>query len=118
MSFDKLYFESDTYLLGRDAVKQGLEKDIFYEREDGSVWIDLTGAKLDHKLVLRSDGTSVYITQDIGTAQERYKDFGVDKMVYVVADEQDYHFQVLFETLRRLGAPYADGLVPPQLRYG
>lgn len=116
VSFDKLYFESDTYLLGRDAVKQGLEKDIFYEKEDGSVWIDLTGAKLDHKLVLRSDGTSVYITQDIGTAQERYKDFGVDKMVYVVADEQDYHFQVLFETLRRLGAPYADGLY--HLSYG
>ena len=116
VSFDKLYFESDTYLLGRDAVKQGLEKGIFYEKEDGSVWIDLTDAKLDHKLVLRKDGTSVYITQDIGTAQERYKDFGVDKMVYVVADEQDYHFQVLFETLRRLGAPYADGLF--HLSYG
>ncbi len=116
VSFDKLYYESDTYLLGRDTVQQGLEKGIFYQKPDGSVWIDLTEAKLDHKLVLRSDGTSVYITQDIGTAQERYKDFGVDKMVYVVADEQDYHFQVLFETLRRLGAPYADGLF--HLSYG
>lgn len=116
VSFDKLYFESDTYLLGRDAVRQGLEQGVFYEKEDGSVWIDLTDAKLDHKLVLRQDGTSVYITQDIGTAQKRYRDFGVDKMVYVVADEQDYHFQVLFEILRRLGAPYADGL--HHLSYG
>jgi arginyl-tRNA synthetase len=116
VDFDKLYFESNTYLLGKDAVKQGLDKDIFYQKDDGSVWIDLTDAKLDHKIVLRKDGTSVYITQDIGTAQERYSDFGVDKMVYVVADEQDYHFQVLFETLRRLGEPYADGLY--HLSYG
>lgn len=116
VEFDKLYYESDTYLLGKDTIKAGLQDGVFYEKEDGSVWIDLTGAKLDHKLVLRSDGTSVYITQDIGTAQERYKDFGVDKMVYVVADEQDYHFQVLFETLKRLGGPYADGL--HHLSYG
>lgn len=116
VEFDKLYYESDTYLLGKDTIQQGLKKEVFYEKEDGSVWIDLTSAKLDHKLVLRSDGTSVYITQDIGTAQERHKDFGVDKMVYVVADEQDYHFQVLFETLKRLGEPYADGL--HHLSYG
>ncbi|TXB68922.1 arginine--tRNA ligase [Phaeodactylibacter luteus] len=116
VSFDKLYFESNTYLLGKDAITEGLGKGIFYQKADGSVWIDLTDAKLDHKLVLRSDGTSVYITQDIGTAQERYKDFGVDKMVYVVADEQDYHFQVLFETLKRLGEPYAAGL--HHLSYG
>lgn len=116
VSFDKLYFESNTYLLGKDSITQGLEKGIFYAKEDGSVWIDLTDAKLDHKLVLRSDGTSVYMTQDIGTAQVRYKDFGVDKMVYVVADEQNYHFQVLFEILKRMGEPYADGL--HHLSYG
>ncbi|MBV6652215.1 MAG: arginine--tRNA ligase, partial [Mameliella sp.] len=116
VSFDKLYYESNTYLLGKDTIKQGLDSGVFYEKEDQSVWIDLTDAKLDHKLVLRSDGTSVYITQDIGTAQERYKDFGVEKMVYVVADEQDYHFQVLFETLKRLGEPYAEGL--HHLSYG
>ncbi|MCO6491634.1 MAG: arginine--tRNA ligase [Phaeodactylibacter sp.] len=116
VKFDKLYFESDTYLLGKDAIQNGLEKGIFYKKEDGSVWIDLTGANLDHKLVLRSDGTSVYMTQDIGTAQKRYQDFGVDKMVYVVADEQNYHFQVLFEILKRLGEPYADGLY--HLSYG
>ena len=80
------------------------------------MWVDLTDAKLDHKVVLRSDGTSVYITQDLGTAQMRYEDFGAEKMVYVVADEQNYHFQVLFETLKRLGEPYADGL--HHLSYG
>ncbi len=116
VEFDKLYFESDTYLLGKDAIQKGLDEGIFYKKEDGSVWIDLTDAGLDHKLVLRSDGTSVYITQDIGTAQKRYQDFGVDKMVYVVADEQNYHFQVLFEILKRLGEPYADGLY--HLSYG
>lgn len=114
--FDKLYFESDTYQLGKDLIEQGLEKGIFYQKEDGSVWIDLEDAKLDHKLVLRSDGTSVYMTQDIGTARLRYNDFGVDKMVYVVADEQNYHFQVLFEILKRMGEPYADGLY--HLAYG
>ena len=116
VEFDKLYFESDTYLLGKDAIQKGLEQGVFYQKEDGSVWIDLTDAGLDHKLVLRSDGTSVYITQDIGTAQKRYQDFGVDKMVYVVADEQNYHFQVLFEILKRLGEPYANGLY--HLSYG
>ncbi len=116
VSFDKLYFESDTYLLGKDLVEQGLASGAFYKKDDGSVWVDLTDAKLDHKVVLRSDGTSVYITQDLGTAQMRYKDFGAEKMVYVVADEQNYHFQVLFETLKRLGEPYADGL--HHLSYG
>lgn len=116
VAFDKYYYESNTYLLGKASIEAGLKEDIFYKKEDGSVWIDLEDAKLDHKLVLRSDGTSVYMTQDIGTAQLRYKDFGVDKMVYVVADEQNYHFQVLFEILKRLEEPYAEGL--HHLSYG
>ncbi len=118
VDFDKLYYESDTYLLGKESVQQGLKDAIFYQKEDGSIWADLTDAKpaLDHKIVLRSDGTSVYMTQDIGTAQLRYQDFGTDRMVYVVADEQDYHFKVLFEILKRMGEPYADGL--HHLSYG
>ncbi len=116
VSFDKLYYESNTYLLGKEIIDQGLGKSVFYKKEDGSVWIDLTEAKLDHKLVLRSDGTSVYVTQDIGTAQVRYQDFGTELMVYTVADEQNYHFQVLFEIMKRLGEPYADGLY--HLSYG
>jgi arginyl-tRNA synthetase len=116
VSFDKLYYESDTYLLGKDIIEKGLADGTFYRRDDGSVWIDLTDAKLDHKILLRSDGTSVYMTQDLGTARLRYEDFGVDKMVYTVADEQNYHFQVLFEILKRLGEPYADGL--HHLSYG
>lgn len=116
VSFDKLYFESETYLLGKDTIEQGLKEAIFYQKEDNSVWIDLTDVKLDQKLVLRSDGTAVYMTQDIGTAELRYRDFGVDKMVYVVADEQNYHFQVLFEIMKKLKAPYADGLF--HLSYG
>lgn len=116
VSFDKIYYESDTYLLGKDLIQQGLDNDVFYKKADGSVWIDLTDAKLDHKVVLRSDGTSVYITQDIGTARLRYNDFGVEKMVYVVGDEQNYHFQVLFEIMKRLGEPYAQGLY--HLSYG
>ncbi len=116
VSFDKLYYESDTYVLGKEYVEQGLKDGIFYQKEDSSVWIDLEDAKLDHKLVLRSDGTSVYMTQDIGTAELRYNDFGVDKMVYVVADEQDYHFKVLFEIMKRFGAPYAEGMY--HLSYG
>lgn len=116
VTFDKLYYESDTYLLGKDMVDQGLDAGVFYQKEDGSVWADLTAAKLDHKAVLRSDGTSLYITQDLGTAHLRYQDFGVEKMVYVVADEQNYHFQVLFEVLKRLGEPYAEGLY--HLSYG
>jgi arginyl-tRNA synthetase len=116
VNFDKLYYESDTYLLGRETVDQGLHSGVFYRLEDGSVWIDLEDAKLDKKLVLRKDGTSVYITQDIGTAQMRYRDFGAEKMIYVVADEQNYHFQVLFEIMKRLGEPYAQGLY--HLSYG
>jgi arginyl-tRNA synthetase len=116
VEFDKLYYESDTYLLGRSIVEQGLEKGVFYRLEDGSVWIDLEDVKMDKKLVLRKDGTSVYITQDLGTAQLRNQDFGMDKMVYVVGDEQIYHFQVLFEILKRLGEPYANGLY--HLAYG
>ena len=116
VSFDKLYFESNTYLLGKDIISDGLKAGVFYQKPDQSVWIDLEDAKLDHKLVLRSDGTSVYMTQDLGTARLRYEDFGVNRMVYVVADEQNYHFKVLFEILKRLGEPYADGLF--HLSYG
>ena len=100
VSFDKLYYESQTYLLGNEFIDQGLKDGIFYQKEDNSVWIDLEDAKLDHKLVRRSDGTAVYMTQDIGTAQLRYEDFKMDKAVYVVADEQNYHFQVLFEIMK------------------
>jgi arginyl-tRNA synthetase len=116
VSFDKLYYESDTYLLGKDIVEEGLAKEVFFKKEDGSVWIDLSDAGHDQKIILRSDGTSVYITQDMGTARMRYHDFGCEKVVYVVADEQNYHFQVLFEALKRLGEPYADGL--HHLSYG
>jgi arginyl-tRNA synthetase len=116
VSFDKLYYESDTYLLGKDIVAEGLEKGVFYRKEDGSVWVDLTDAGHDHKVVLRGDGTSVYITQDLGTARLRYADYQCENMVYVVADEQNYHFAVLFEILKRLGEPYAGGL--HHLSYG
>ncbi len=116
VTFDKLYYESETYLLGKQMVEQGLEKGVFYSCDDGSVEVDLTEAKLDKKKILRSDGTSLYVTQDLGTAHQRYEDFGVDKMVYVVADEQNYHFQVLFEVLKQLGEPYAEGLY--HLAYG
>ncbi|MBK8923439.1 MAG: arginine--tRNA ligase [Saprospirales bacterium] len=116
VDFDKLYYESDTYLLGKDIVEDGLAKGVFFRREDGSVWVDLTEAGYDQKVVLRADGTSVYITQDLGTARMRYEDFGCEQMVYVVADEQNYHFAVLFEVLRRLKEPYAGGL--HHLSYG
>ena len=116
VSFDSLYYESETYLLGKKAVEDGLKKGIFYQEGDGSVWVNLEDAGMDRKIVLRSDGTSVYITQDIGTAQKRYADFGIDKMIYTVADEQDYHFKVLFEILKRFKEPYADGLY--HLSYG
>jgi arginyl-tRNA synthetase len=109
VSFDKLYYESDTYLLGKKIVEEGLKKGVFYTKDDGSVWVDLTEEKLDHKLLLRGDGTSVYITQDIGTAVERYKDFpGMNGMIYTVGNEQDYHFQVLFAVLKKLGYPWAN----------
>ncbi len=116
VSFDKLYYESDTWLLGRQVVMQGLESGQFIRKEDGSVWVDLSDAGMDEKILLRSDGTAVYMTQDLGTAMERYRDYGIDKMVYVVGDEQIYHFKVLFEILKRLGEPYADGLY--HLSYG
>lgn len=116
VSFDKLYYESDTYLLGKDIVDEGLSKQVFFKKDDGSVWVDLTDAGYDQKVVLRSDGTSVYITQDLGTAQMRHKELGCERYVYVVADEQNYHFQVLFEILKRLGESYAGGL--HHLSYG
>ena len=110
------YYESDTYLLGKEAVEKGMKEGVFYQQEDGSVWVDLEDVGMDKKIVLRSDGTSVYMTQDVGTAQKRYEDHKMDSMVYVVADEQDYHFKVLFEILKRLGEPYADKL--HHLSYG
>lgn len=116
VSFDHVDYESITYLLGKKAVEDGLAKNIFYKKEDGSVWVDLTDTGMDQKVVLRSDGTSVYITQDIGTAQMRYEKFKMDKLVYVVADEQDYHFKALFEIIKKLKEPYADGLY--HLSYG
>jgi arginyl-tRNA synthetase len=114
--FDKIYYESSSYLLGKDIIEDGLKQNIFYQKPDSSVWIDLSEAKLDQKLVLRSDGTSVYITQDIGMARLREAEFAARKVVYVVADEQNYHFQVLFGILKKLGEPYADGL--HHLSYG
>ncbi|MEZ4940774.1 MAG: arginine--tRNA ligase [Saprospiraceae bacterium] len=116
VAFDKLYYESDTYLLGKDIVEDGLKNQVFYRKDDGSVWVDLSDVGMDHKVVLRADGTSVYITQDLGTARKRYDELGCDRVVYVVADEQNYHFAVLFEVLKRLGEPYADGL--HHLSYG
>ena len=111
VDFDKIYYESDTYLVGKETVLGGLEEGKFYRREDGSVWADLTKEGLDEKLLLRSDGTSVYMTQDIGTAQLRFRDYPIDKMVYVVGNEQNYHFQVLSLLLDRLGFSWGKGLV-------
>ena len=111
VDFDKIYYESDTYLVGKETVLGGLEKGLFYRREDESVWADLTKEGLDEKLLLRSDGTSVYMTQDIGTAQLRFRDYPIDKMVYVVGNEQNYHFQVLSLLLDRLGFSWGKGLV-------
>ncbi len=115
--FDKLYYESDTYLLGRDIIEEGLLKNVFYKKPDNSVWADLTDAGLDEKLVLRSDQTAVYMTQDLGTAVQRVVDFPeIDGMVYTVGNEQDYHFKVLFILLQRLGYPWASDL--HHLSYG
>src|SRR5690606_28102840 len=114
--FDKFYYESDTYLLGKDIIREGLEKGVFFKKKDGSVWIDLTEDGLDEKLVLRADGTSVYITQDLGTAQLKYDEFKTDESIYVVGNEQDYHFKVLFLILKKLGKSWADGLY--HLSYG
>ena len=111
VNFDKIYYESNTYLEGKEKVLEGLEKGLMYKREDGSVWADLTDAGLDHKLLLRSDGTSVYMTQDIGTAKLRYQDYPIDKMIYVVGNEQNYHFQVLSLLLDRLGFKWGKDLV-------
>ncbi len=111
VDFDKIYYESDTYLEGKEKVIEGLEKGIMYRKEDGSVWADLTDAGLDNKLLLRSDGTSVYMTQDIGTAKLRFRDFPIDKMIYVVGNEQNYHFQVLSLLLDRLGFKWGKDLV-------
>ena len=116
VSFDKNYYESHTYVLGKDDVLKGLEDGVFYRKEDGSVWIDLEDEGLDHKLVLRRDGTSVYMTQDIGTAIQRFKDFDAKGMTYVVGNEQDYHFKVLFIILKRLGYNWAESL--HHLSYG
>ncbi|MDB5196103.1 MAG: arginine--tRNA ligase, partial [Flaviaesturariibacter sp.] len=114
--FDKTYYESETYLLGRKFVDLGLERGVFFRKEDGSVWIDLTDEGLDEKLVLRKDGTSVYITQDLGLAHQKYEEFGYDKSIYVIADEQNYHMKVLKLILQKLGMPYADGIF--HLSYG
>ena len=116
VAFDKFYYESDTYLLGKDIVEEGLTKGVFFEKEDGSVWINLTADGLDEKLVRRSDGTSVYITQDLGTAQLKYDEFKMNESIYVVGNEQDYHFKVLFLILQRLGKTWAQGLY--HLSYG
>ncbi|PST83507.1 arginine--tRNA ligase [Pedobacter yulinensis] len=116
VDFDRFYYESNTYLLGKDTVEEGLEKGVFFRKDDGSVWIDLTAEGLDEKLVLRADGTSVYITQDLGTAQMKQDDYQMDESIYVVGNEQDYHFKVLFLILEKLGKPWAKGLY--HLSYG
>ncbi|MEY4335232.1 MAG: hypothetical protein RLZZ45_151, partial [Bacteroidota bacterium] len=114
--FAKTYYESDTYLLGKDTVALGLKNNVFYKKEDGSVWIDLTSEGLDEKLVLRKDGTSVYITQDIGLAQKKYEEFKMDQSIYVIGDEQNYHMKVLQLICSKLGLPYAQGI--HHLSYG
>ena len=111
VSFDKIYYESNTYLEGKEKVLEGLDKGVFYRKDDGSVWADLTGDGLDHKLLLRSDGTSVYMTQDIGTAKLRYQDYPIDRMIYVVGNEQNYHFQVLSLLLDKLGFSWGKDLI-------
>jgi arginyl-tRNA synthetase len=116
VNFDKNYYESNTYLLGKDVVAHGLEKGVFYRKDDSSVWIDLTEDGLDEKIVLRSDGTAVYMTQDIGTAIERFKDYNLESLTYTVGNEQDYHFKVLFLILKKLGFEWADNL--SHLSYG
>jgi arginyl-tRNA synthetase len=116
VDFDKYYYESQTYLLGKDLVKEGLDKGVFYTKENGSVWVDLSDEGLDQKLLLRADGTSVYMTQDLGTAELKYNDFQFEKSIYVVGNEQDYHFDVLFKILKKLGKPYSEGMY--HLSYG
>lgn len=116
VDFDQVQYESNTYILGKDLIQEGLEKGVFFRKDDGSVWVDLTDEGLDQKLLLRSDGTSVYMTQDLGTAVERFKDNNIQKLIYTVGNEQDYHFQVLFKILKKLGNPWADQLY--HLSYG
>lgn len=116
VDFDQYYYESQTYLLGKDIIDEGLDKGVFFKKEDGSVWIDLTAEGLDEKLVLRANGTSVYITQDVGTAQLKHNQYHMDKSIYVVGNEQDYHFKVLFLILKKLGKSWAPGLF--HLSYG
>ncbi len=116
VDFDQVQYESNTYLLGKDLIQEGLIKGVFYSREDGSVWCDLTNEGLDHKLLLRSDGTSVYMTQDLGTAVERFKENDIQKLIYTVGNEQDYHFDVLFKILKKLGYNWAENLY--HLSYG
>lgn len=116
VTFDKYYYESDTYLLGKKIVEEGLKNQIFFKKFNGSIWVDLKEDGLDEKLLLRADGTSVYITQDLGTAQLKYDDFNMDKSVYVVGNEQDYHFKVLQLILKKLNKPFADGIF--HLSYG
>lgn len=116
VEFDQIYYESQTYSLGREIVLRGLEKGVLYRKEDNSVWADLTAEGLDHKLLLRSDGTSVYMTQDVGTAEQRFSEYDIDTHIYVVGNEQDYHFQVLALVLKKLGYDWADRLV--HLSYG
>lgn len=116
VSFDQVQYESNTYILGKDIIQEGLNKGVFYRKDDGSVWVDLSDEGLDQKLLLRSDGTSVYMTQDLGTAVERFKDNDIQKLIYTVGNEQDYHFQVLFKILKKLGYTWADQLY--HLSYG
>lgn len=116
VDFDQVQYESNTYILGKDLIQEGLDKGVLYQKEDGSVWCDLTDEGLDEKLLLRSDGTSVYMTQDLGTAVERFKENNIQKLIYTVGNEQDYHFQVLFKILRKLGYEWADQLF--HLSYG
>ncbi len=116
VSFDKVYYESNTYLLGKELVQRGLEQGVLFRKEDGSVWADLTGDGLDQKLLLRGDGTSVYMTQDLGTAVQRHGEYNLDEMIYVVGNEQNYHFQVLKLILKKLGYGWADGIY--HLSYG
>jgi len=116
VDFDQIQYESNTYILGKDLIQEGLDKGILYQKEDGSVWCDLTDEGLDQKLLLRSDGTSVYMTQDLGTAVERFKDNNIQKLIYTVGNEQDYHFQVLFKIMKKLGYSWADQLF--HLSYG
>ncbi|MEO5995134.1 MAG: arginine--tRNA ligase, partial [Chitinophagaceae bacterium] len=115
-NFDKIYYESETYLDGKKYVEEGLEKNVFFKKEDGSVWIDLTSDGLDEKLVLRKDGTSVYITQDIGLASQKYEDYQMNQSIFVIGDEQNYHMKVLKLICQKLGMPYADNIY--HLSYG